>query len=196
MKEKFSVNTDTSGGTAAAAKKRIKTFDLVMIALFAAITAVFSQIAIPMPTQVAVTLQTFAVALCGFFLGAKKGTATILVYILLGAAGIPVFTGFKGGIACIASFTGGFIYGFLPFVFLCGLPVKNKILKILLGIAGLLACHFLGTLHYALLTSNGFIASFLLVSAPYLIKDVISVVLAFFASAAVNKATSKFTAAR
>lgn len=196
MKEKFSVNTDASGGTAAAAKKRIKTSDLVMIALFAAITAVFSQIAIPMPTQVAVTLQTFAVSLCGFFLGSKKGTAAILVYILLGAVGIPVFTGFKGGIACIASFTGGFIYGFLPFVFLCGLPVKNKLLKILLGIAGLLACHFLGTLHYALLTSNGFIASFLLVSAPYLIKDVISVVLAFFASAAVNKATSKFTAAR
>lgn len=196
MKEKFSVNTDASGGTAAAAKKRIKTSDLVMIALFAAITAVFSQIAIPMPTQVAVTLQTFAVSLCGFFLGAKKGTAAILVYILLGAVGIPVFTGFKGGIACIASFTGGFIYGFLPFVFLCGLPVKNKLLKILLGIAGLLACHFLGTLHYALLTSNGFIASFLLVSAPYLIKDVISAVLAFFASAAVNKATSKFTAAR
>lgn len=72
--------------------KKIKTADLVMIALFAAITAVLSQIAIPMPTQVPVTLQTFAVALCGYCLGAKKGTAAILIYILLGAVGIPVFT--------------------------------------------------------------------------------------------------------
>lgn len=80
------------------AKAKIKTADLVIIALFAAITAVLSQIAIPMPTNVPVTLQTFAVALCGFCLGSKKGTAAILVYILLGAVGIPVFTGFKGGL--------------------------------------------------------------------------------------------------
>ena len=64
------------------AKPKIKTADLVMIALFAAITAVLTQIAIPMPNNVPVTLQTFAVALCGFFLGHKKGTAAILVYRL------------------------------------------------------------------------------------------------------------------
>lgn len=173
------------------AKSGIKTADLVLIALFAAITAVLSQIAIPMPTNVPVTLQTFAVALCGFCLGSKKGTASILVYILLGAIGIPVFTGFKGGIACIASFTGGFIYGFLPFAFLSGLPVKNKIVKVLLGVAGLLLLHFFGVLHYALLTGNGFIESFLLVSLPYLVKDVISVVLAYMASLAVNRITAK-----
>jgi len=169
-------------------KPKIKTADLVMIALFAAITAVLSQIAIPMPTNVPVTLQTFAVALCGFCLGSKKGTAAILVYILLGMVGVPVFTGFKGGIACIVSFTGGFIYGFLPFAFLSGLPVKNKIVKVLLSVAGLLVLHFFGVLHYALLTSNGFIESFLLVSMPYLVKDIISVVLAYFVSLAVKKA--------
>lgn len=177
-------------------KTRLKTADLVMTALLAAIVAVFSQIAVPMPTQVSVTLQTFAVALCGYFLGAKKGTAAILVYILLGAAGIPVFTGFKGGIACIASFTGGFIYGFLPFAFLCGLPAKNKALKIVFGITGLAVVHFFGTLHYSFLTSNGFMASFMLVSAPYLVKDVISVVLAFFASNAIVKAAGKLTVSR
>ncbi len=172
-------------------KTKIKTSNLVMIALFAAITAVLSQIAIPMPSQVPVTLQTFAVALCGYCLGAKKGTAAILVYILLGAVGIPVFTGFKGGIACIASFTGGFIYGFLPFVFLSGISVNRRTARILLGFAGLAVLHFFGVLHYSLLTSNGFIESFFLVSAPYMIKDLISVVLAYFASVGVNKATAK-----
>lgn len=173
-------------------KNKVKTVDLVLIALFAAIVSVISQISIPMPTQVPVTLQTFAVALCGYYLGAKKGTAAMLVYILLGAVGIPVFAGFKGGIACIVSFTGGFIYGFLPFVFLCGLSVKNKAARISLGIGGLAACHFLGTLHYSLLTANSFLSSFLLVSAPYLLKDVISVLLAFFASLAISKATALY----
>lgn len=171
--------------------KKIKTADLVMIALFAAITAVLSQIAIPMPSQVPATLQTFAVALCGYCLGAKKGTAAILIYILLGAVGIPVFTGFKGGIACIASFTGGFIYGFLPFAFISGIPLNSKAARILLGMSGLLVLHFFGVLHYSILTSNGFKESFLLVSAPYLVKDAISVVLAYFVSIAVNKATDK-----
>lgn len=159
---------------------KIKTVDLVMIGVFAALIAVLSQIAIPMPTGVPVTLQTFAVALCGYYLGAKKGTAAVLVYILLGAVGVPVFSGFKGGFACIGSLTGGFIYGFLAMALLCGLPVKNKLLKIALGAAGMLVLHFFGTLQYSLLTDNGFIQSFLLVSAPYLVKDLASVVLGYF----------------
>ena len=172
-------------------KTKIKISDLVMIALFAAITAALSQISIPTPTNVPITLQTFAVALCGYCLGAKKGTAAILVYILLGVVGVPVFAGFSGGIASIASFAGGFIYGFLPFAFLSGISVNNKALRIGLGIVGLVVLHFFGVLHYSLLTSNSFIVSFWMVSAPFLIKDVISVVLAYFASLAVNKATSK-----
>lgn len=69
--------------------------------------------------------------------------------------------------------------------------MKNKFVKVLLGIGGLLVLHFFGVLHYALLTSNGFIEAFLLVSMPYLIKDIISVVLAYFASLAVSKALNK-----
>ncbi len=170
---------------------KIKTIDLVMIALFAAIIAALSQIQIPMPTGVPATLQTLAVALCGYYLGAKKGTAAVLVYILLGAVGVPVFAGFKGGFACIGSLTGGFIYGFLAMAALCGINFKNKPLKILMGIAGVLALHFFGILQYTLLTPNDFIRSFLLVSAPYLPKDFISAVLGYFGALAVEKATRK-----
>lgn len=177
-------------------KSKIKISDLVFIALFAAITAVLSQISIPMPIMVPLTLQTFAVSLCGYCLGAKKGTVSIIVYILLGIAGVPVFAGFKGGIACIGSYTGGYIYGFIVFVFLCGLPAKNKLLKILLGVAGLLALHFFGVLHYTLLTGNSFIASFLSASAPFLLKDVISVVLAYSVSLAIGRATSRVASSR
>ncbi len=168
-------------------KVKVKTADLVMTAVFAAIISVLSQIAIPMPSMVPATLQTFAIALCGYFLGAKKGLAAVLVYILLGAVGIPVFTGFKGGAACLFSYTGGFIFGFAAMVILCGLPVKNKAVKIALGIAGVIALHFFGVLQYTLLTGNGFIESFLLVSAPYLIKDAVSVVLGFMGAQAASK---------
>lgn len=166
---------------------KIKTVDLVMIGVFAALIGVLSQIAIPMPTGVPVTLQTFAVALCGYFLGAKRGAAAVIVYILLGAVGAPVFTGFKGGFACIGGLTGGFIYGFLAMVLLCGLPLKNKPFRIALGIAGVIVLHFFGVLQYSLITENGFIQSFLLVSAPYLIKDFVSVVLGYIGALAVGR---------
>lgn len=166
---------------------KVKTVDLVMIGVFAALTAVLSQIAVPMPTGVPVTLQTFAVALCGCCLGTKKGTAAVLVYILLGAVGAPVFTGFKGGFACIGGLTGGFIYGFLAMAALCGLSVKNKPLKIILGVAGVIVCHFFGVLQYSFLTGNGFTESFLLVSAPYLIKDFVSVVLGYLGALAAGR---------
>lgn len=186
-------------------EKRIKTIDLVLIALFAAITAVLSQIAIPMPTGVPVTLQTFAVALCGYFLGAGKGAAALGVYLLIGAVGVPVYSGFKGGFQVLLGPTGGFIFGFIAMAFLCGLSFKkaagtklSPVLRIAMGVAGVAACHLLGTLQYMIVTNVNpekagidFITSFLLVSAPYLIKDIISVVVAYLISIPLIKATAK-----
>ena len=74
-----------------------------------AIIAVLSQITIPLPTHVPVTLQTFAVALAGYFLGWKGGAVSALVYGLLGAIGVPVFAGWSGGFSVIVGYTGGFI---------------------------------------------------------------------------------------
>ncbi len=186
-------------------EKKIKTLDLVLIALFAAITAVLSQIAIPMPTGVPVTLQTFAVALCGYFLGAGKGAAALGVYLLIGAVGVPVYSGFKGGFQVLLGPTGGFIFGFIAMAFLCGLSFRkaagtklSPVLRIAMGVAGVAACHLLGTLQYMIVTNVNpekagidFITSFLLVSAPYLIKDIISVVAAYLISIPLIKATAK-----
>ena len=186
-------------------EKKIKTLDLVLIALFAAITSVLSQIAIPMPTGVPVTLQTFAVALCGYFLGAGKGAAALSVYLLIGAVGVPVYSGFKGGFQVLLGPTGGFIFGFIAMAFLCGLSFKkaagtklNPVLRIAVGVAGVAACHLLGTIQYMIVTNVNpekagidLITSFLLVSAPYLVKDIISVVVAYLISIPLIKATAK-----
>ena len=172
---------------------KIKTVDLVLVALFAAIIAVLSQISIPTPFGVPVSLQTFGVALCGYFLGAKKGTAALLVWIAIGAVGVPVFAGFKGGFAALLGVTGGFIYGFIPLVLLCGIELKQKPLRIALGAAGIIACHLCGAAQYALLMGIDFWQSVLTVSVPFLIKDMASIVVAFFGAAAIKSATKRFS---
>ena len=173
---------------------KIKTADLVSVSLFAAIIAILSQFSIPTPFGVPVALQTFGVALCGYFLGAKKGIAAVLVWIAIGAVGVPVFTGFKGGFAVLLGLTGGFIYGFIPLVLLCGLELNSKALRIALGAAGILACHLCGVVQYALLMGIDFLQSFLTVSVPFLIKDFASIAAAFFGAVAIKAATKRISA--
>ena len=158
--------------------------------LFAAVLAVLSQLAIPMPGAVPLTLQTFGVALCAYVLGWKLGTLSYLVYFFLGLIGVPIFSNFTGGIGKLFGPTGGFLLGFFLLSIGCGLFTHyrrtwklrkhEQLLPLLSGMLGLLLCHLLGVLHLTLLTNTSFVGSFLLASAPYLLKDFLSVGLAFF----------------
>lgn len=167
---------------------------IILAAMFAAIGAVTSWISIPMPSGVPITLQTFGMALIGYTLGYKFGTLSVGVYVALGAIGVPVFSGIKGGFSVIAGPTGGFIIGFILMAAICGLCKLKKlqslgylpkiIISIALGIIGLLVCHLLGVIQFMLLFNDCFIAAALKVSVPYLIKDIISVAAAYFVSVA------------
>lgn len=174
-------------------KNGIKVQSMAVTALITAAIAVLSIIQIPMPSGVPITLQTFAVAFAGYLLGAKKGTVSILLYIGIGAVGLPVFSGMKGGVSALAGPTGGFIWGFIFFALLCGLKNKSekKYLPLLLGLIGLVICHALGALQYALLTTRPYFESVVLVCVPYLLKDGISLVLAFLAAWQINRILSK-----
>lgn len=166
----------------------ITTVEIVSVGMFAAVLAVLSQIAIPMPTGLPITLQTFAVALTGVVLSWRLGTASTLVYILLGAVGVPVFAEFSGGIQILLNYSGGFIWGFIMMALLCGIgtQMKNKVGGTLLGIVGLFACHLFGVIQFMIVMKMGFLESFLMASAPYLIKDVISVILGFVVGSAIR----------
>lgn len=155
--------------------------ELVLVAFFAALLAVLSQLSLPLPSGVPVTLQTFAVALCGYVLGARRAALAVGVYLLLGAIGLPVFAGFMGGIGVFAGVTGGFLWGFLALAALCGAG------RPLLGIAGLAACHALGVAQFTIVTGTPVDGSFALVSLPYLLKDAASVAAAYFAARAVRR---------
>ena len=131
----------------AAVKKRISTRDLVYVAVFTALMAICAWIAIP--TSVPFTLQTLGVFLAVGLLGGRRGTLAVLVYLLLGAVGAPVFSGFTGGIGALVGTTGGYILGFL----LCALTmwaVETALGKSLwaLGLGmvlGLVVCYAFGT---------------------------------------------------
>ena len=111
-------------------KGRSKLYSYLLCALFAALTAIFSQIMIPLPfTPVPINLALLAVWLCGSVLGAKRGALAILVYLLLGAIGVPVFHGFMGGIGVLAGPTGGYIIGYLPAVVIFGLLYNKYVRK-------------------------------------------------------------------
>lgn len=154
---------------------------MILAAFFVALLAVLSKISIPFASGVPVTLQTFGVALCGLVLGTRKGLYATLAYLLLGAVGVPVFSGASGGFGVFAGPTGGFLIGFLSMVALCG---KKRWLFLAVGLA---ACHLPGVLWFSIATHAGFARSFAVASAPYLLKDAASIACACLAARTVEK---------
>ncbi len=90
----------------------MKVRSLSLCALFAALMCVCAWLCIPMP-DIAITMQTFALFLSLALLGGKRGSIVCLVYLLLGSVGLPVFSGFRGGMGILLGATGGYITGFL-----------------------------------------------------------------------------------
>jgi len=157
-----------------------KTLSITYTALCTAIISVCSLISVPLPSGVPITMQTFAVSLSGFILGKKKGAVAVLIYIILGSFGIPVFSGFRGGLSVLTGITGGFLSGFIITSFLCGLSTQTdkKVLKALLIVSGVICLHLIGCIQFSLLTSSSLLYAFITVSAPFIAKDIISVIIA------------------
>ena len=159
-----------------------KTTKIIFTALFTAIICVLSQISFVTPS-VPVTLQTFAVALCGYTLSVKWAFASIVTYVIIGTAGLPVFANFRGGVQMLTGPTGGFIIGFIFLAVFCALASGRKwYLNILLSVAGLAICHAAGVLQYSFSTGNGVAASFLTSSLPFIVKDILSLAGAWYLS--------------
>ncbi|MBR6359058.1 MAG: biotin transporter BioY [Lachnospiraceae bacterium] len=181
--------------------------NMVFIAMMAAIMAVCAWITIP--AAVPFTLQTFAVFLAICVLGGKNGTIAVLVYILLGAVGLPVFSGFKGGIGVLLGNTGGYIIGFLfsalvmwllEGVFGRKLSGKSKGVAIaaefVTMLIGLIVCYAFGTAWFMVVYTRSKGALSLLTCLgwcvfPFIIPDVIKIVLALFIGRRVKKAIGR-----
>lgn len=176
------------------AVQRSKTYDIVYIAVFAVIMAICSWISIP--AAVPFTLQTFGVFIAVGVLGGKRGSLSVLVFILLGAIGIPVFANFSGGIGVLAGPTGGYIIGFLFSALLMWamekLPGKKSVMQIVSMIAGLIVCYAFGTVWFVIVYGRmngpiGFTAALSSCVVPFIIPDIIKIALAYVLSRKLRK---------
>lgn len=161
------------------------------IALGVALITVCAWISLPIG-EVPFTLQTFAVAAVGGLLGWKRGTCAVAVYVFMGLIGIPVFAGFRAGLAALMGATGGYILGFVFSVFVAGLaklvPVKNKWARTGIFYAAMIMghaiCYFFGTVWFLLVYNGGAAnpmgvgAALALCVVPYIIPDLVKLAVA------------------
>ncbi|MEG0829443.1 MAG: biotin transporter BioY [Anaerovoracaceae bacterium] len=163
-------------------KKYSPTAYLLICALFAALTGVFSAISIPLPfTPIPVNLATLSVFLAGGLLGTKYGTISQTVYLALGAIGVPVFHSFTGGIGILVGPTGGYILGYVLAAYVIGLisskNPKNKITVLAIAMVfGIAACYALGTVWFMISTGTGLTASLISCVIPFLPGDGLKIV--------------------
>ena len=159
-------------------KTRVKS--ICVTALFTAIIALLSPVTVPSPIAVPITLQTAVLALAAFLLGVKKGFAATVCYILLGAAGLPVFSGFCGGVSVIAGPTGGFIIAFPAFSVILSLVfyVNKPVCRILSALLALLVLYAAGITQYSLI-SGASPKTAAMVFFAYFIKDALMLAAAY-----------------
>lgn len=164
----------------------MRTKRLCMVAIAAAFMAVCAWITVPAP--VPFTLQTFAVYLTVMTLGSKNGLYAMLVYVLLGAAGLPIFSGFRAGLSALTGPTGGYIIGFvlIPAAMLIFEKYGRKI-RLASAAAALLVCYAFGTAWYAAVymssgKSIGIAAILITCVVPFILPDLLKIALAVIIS--------------
>jgi biotin transport system substrate-specific component len=168
------------------------TVDIALISLFTAIICVCSWLSIPM--GVPVSLQTFAVFTAAAVLGAKKSVISVIIYILLGLAGVPVFTGFRSGASVVAGPTGGYLIGFIFAALIVGIltnafPHKKWVAPTAM-IIGQLICYLCGTVWYEFIYLDSAVSlgeSLMICVAPFILPDIIKITAEIILSKSVRR---------
>jgi biotin transport system substrate-specific component len=179
---------------------KTKTTEMTVAALFTALMCVLSQIAIPIPfAAIVFNLGYVGIFLAGSLQKPRAAFLSIFAYVMLGAIGLPVFAGFKGGIGAVLGPTGGFIIGYSLAAFLISLlsnTAKNKTFAavFLSMTAGAILCYIIGIFWYTIYANVTLPLAFAAVCAPFIIPDMIKAIAAAAVSVAVIKIKGKLTA--
>ena len=167
--------------TAPAPVQKNRTNALAMTALMAAVISVVSPFAIPIG-PISLSLCTLILYTVPYILGWKQGAAATLVFLLLGAVGAPVFTGFQGGMGKVLGPTGGYLAGYIPMVILTGLAIqyfpKNRVLQFLGMIAATAVLYVLGTAWYCFQASSDLQTALKWCVIPFIPGDLIKMAIA------------------
>ena len=169
--------------------------DMVYCAISAALITICAWICVPV-LQVSFTMQTFAIFFIFSLLGGRCGFLSVLLYLLLGAVGLPVFSGFQGGIGILLGATGGYIWGFLAAALLYWIITAlfgDKIsVRLLSSVLGMMLCYGCGTAWYqGIFAHNSLWAVFGTCVVPYLLPDAVKIALALYLADRIKKALPK-----
>lgn len=160
--------------------KKMKVNTMILCALFAALSAILSQVIIPIGA-IPVNMTHLSIFLAAGLLGAKYGSVSQIIFVLLGALGVPVFSEFTGGLGAIIGPRGGFIIGYIVCTVVTGLLIeklgKSIMILIVSMISGMLFNYLLGSLWYSHITQTGLIAAFSVCILPFLPGDAIKIIL-------------------
>jgi biotin transport system substrate-specific component len=163
--------------------KKLTLKGMILAAVFAALTGILTQVQIPLP-YIPINLALFAVFLAGALLGPKYGALAMVVYVLLGAVGVPVFSGFSGGLHKLTGPTGGYIVGYIACAFLTGFFSRRwgfgkwNLQLALAMVTGTLACYTLGTAWFMGMTGNSLWVSLGYCVFPFLPGEAVKIALA------------------
>ena len=165
------------------ADPRARAARLALPALFAALTAAGAFIAIPLPgIPVPIVIQNMIAVLSGLLLGPLRGAAALLLFLILGALGFPVFSGGHGGLAWLAGPTGGYLVGYLFAALVAGL-LSNKrsaLFSALASLSGFIIIYVLGVVRLKLFKGLGWAEALALGVVPFLIADTVKAIIVAF----------------
>ena len=171
---------------------QVRTHLLVRIALFTAITCILAPLSIPLPfSPVPLSLTNLVLYISIFILGWKAATVSYLAYLLLGAIGLPVFSGFAGGLGKLAGPTGGYLVGMIFLTILSGWIAERFLKKpavILIGmLLGSAVNYLFGTVWLCVQLHLSFAEGLIIGVVPYLFFDIAKILIALFGGLTIQK---------
>jgi len=168
---------------------------IALTGILAAILCLISPLSLPLGA-IPISLATFAVYIAACTVDVKISVSSVLIYILLGAAGLPVFSHFSGGFHMISGVTGGYIIGYIPCALITGLLIKRfeskKFIYPVSMILGTAVCYFTGMAWYMLQTKSNIVSALTVCVLPFLIGDTIKISAASAVGITLRKRLSRF----
>ena len=160
--------------------RKNKIYILSTTAVMTAVTCVLAPMSIPIG-PVPISFTNLAIYLSLYLLGWKMGTVSYLMYLLIGAIGVPVFSGFSGGLGKLLGPTGGYIIGFIPMAIISGLVIEkyhNRIFQFMAMVLETAVCYALGTAWFCVIMDAGVSAALGMCVFPFIPGDIAKIILA------------------
>ena len=170
-------------------------YHMTLIALMTALTCILAPFSIPLPGGVPISLTNLVIYISVFLLGSKKGTLSYIIYLLLGFVGLPVFSGFTGGVGKLAGPTGGYLIGFILLAYIVGVCIEQfegKLSMYIIGmVMGLAIAYIFGTVWFVYQMKVSFIAALSSCVFPFLIGDALKIVIAAIVAPVLQKSLKR-----